>query len=331
MSAKEFKELYFNALLNLLWRQWSRLGIAGQIATGKSPYVLDPEALLLFSAWFCRYDQRLYDLFIDWLRINGVFINLQRLKTLSKNSTYKDDASLGFIAAQVNISGERKWKKFADELLAFRNSEVSSMFLSPDQNLAVFHRETDETALKYGFARNPYISSGKVSQFPTAESAGILLQMRGVFGLSARAETILALLNKDVCKIQDIADISGFAWKSIQDVLMELSATPLLTIHGSGKRGRYYSLKSPEKIRGLFEAESFLFPDWRRIYNALGALWKTVSNPRLSNLSEQTFKFEIKRVFEDEIGKTFLDAGIGELKFMNADEIADLPTLLEKI
>ena len=56
MSVREFRDEYFNALLDLVWRQWTRLGISGHIASDNSPYVVDPEALLLFSSSFCRYD-----------------------------------------------------------------------------------------------------------------------------------------------------------------------------------------------------------------------------------------------------------------------------------
>ncbi|NMA43095.1 MAG: hypothetical protein GX946_06915 [Oligosphaeraceae bacterium] len=331
MSVREFRDEYFNALLNLIWRQWTRLGISGQIASDDSPYVVDPEALLLFSSSFCRYDQRLYDLVIDWLRVNGAFINVQRLKSLSCKVSQKDAASLGFIVATMSKLSSRKWKKLADDLLPVKRAEAVPMFIAPDQKPLDFCRQKDKIALQYGYLRMPYQPTNKVTVFPIGVSASILLQMRGVFGLSARAETILTLLNKDICKIQDVADISGFSWKSIQDTLMELTAGGLVATDAKTKRGRYYYLKSPDKIQHLFDVKHFFFPDWRRIFDSLGALWQAVANPRLIDLSEKTFHSEMARVFEEEIGEKLLDAGISELQFLNPEKVYSLPPLLEKL
>ncbi|MBN2641858.1 MAG: hypothetical protein JXR78_09405 [Victivallales bacterium] len=330
MSAIEFKQSYFDALLNLLWRQWSRLGVAGQISPQSSPYVLDPESLLLFSAYFCRYDQRLYDLIIDWLQENGGFINMQRLKTIGGKAEYDYSASLGFIASQLNPQRNRKWRKTAVELIP-ETTVTTPMFLLPDGTSLEYCPHIDEAALKYGFIRNTYRYSGKVCPFPLQDCATILLQLRGIFGLSARAETILALLNKETCKIQDIAELSGFSWKSIQDVIAELSATPVVSTHEENRRGRCYFLNSPEKIRQLFETENFVFPDWGTIFNILFHIWKTVSNPRLAHLSDQTFRGEIERVFLDNTGRTFLHTRIDELKFIDADKFTLLPEILDKL
>ena len=70
MSVNKFKQELLNAILELLWKQWTLLGVAGQI-NAHDNFVLDPEALLIFSAHFAKFDQRLYDLVIDWLQCNG--------------------------------------------------------------------------------------------------------------------------------------------------------------------------------------------------------------------------------------------------------------------
>lgn len=144
-------------------------------------------------------------------------------------------------------------------------------------------------------------------------------------------EIILILLNKDICKIQNIAGVSGFSWKSIQDVLTEMTAAGFTATSGGEKRGRHYFLKSPEKIKNLFDVQNLYFPDWRRIFDVLGIIGETVANPRLAGLSEQTFKSELGRIFEDEIGEMLLNVGIGELEFLNAETVTELPKLLDKI
>ncbi len=331
MSATNYKQRYLNALMDLLWRQWRRLGVAGQMDPGDSPYVLDPEALLLFSSRFCRYDQRLYDLVIDWLRQNGAFINIQRLKSLAKKADGSDWPSLGFMAAKISDRQGKKWQKLAHDLVSRRQQEPCCMFWDSDQLPVGFQSEVDEDAMQYGLVRNPYLSSAKVTPFPMSDCATVLLQLRGVFGLSARAETVLVLLNREAGKIQDIADHSGYAWKSIQDVLTELCATPLAATHGAGKRGRSYFLTAPEKIKGLFPVSSFRFPHWLRAYEALAIIWTTVANPRLASLSEQSLQSEMLRIYDAGAGEMLFASGIDELRITSAGEMAFLPERLARV
>lgn len=331
MSATEFRKRYGDAVLDLLWRQWTQLGIAGQMAAGNRSYVLDPEALLVFSSWFCRYDQRLYDLVIDWLRSNGDFISIPRLRAIMGQAHGGDGASLGLMISCIGAGKERRWVKLADDLLPKQTVLPEPLFSGMDGRPVDFHRTNDPVAGQYGFIRNLYVPSGKAVAFSSECEAAFLLQLRGAFGLSARAETILALLAQETGKIQDIADISCFSWKSIQDVLAELTASGLVATRDGEKRGRYYFLTSPQKILALFGKRAVIFPDWPRIFNVLAIIWKTVTKPKLAAVSAQTFSGEIKLMFAEQIKESLLHARVAELQFLHEHDISRLPDLLAEI
>ena len=331
MSVNEFKQQLFDAVLELLWRQWSQLGISGQISTDGTSYVLDPEVLLIFSTRFGRYDQRLYDLILDWLRLNGSAINIQRLKTLAGNCRFKDLPSLGYLAAQMQLADGNRWKKPATDFLPAPVETPVPMFLSPGNGRTNFIRRQDELAAQYGFLRDAYVPSGKVTPYPVDDVPALLLRTRGLFGVSARAETILILLDKGICRIQDIADRTGFAWKSIQDVLTEMIAAGFVAARSGEKRGKYYLLKAPEKVKALLNIENCRFPDWKNLFDALGILWETVSNPRLAALSEATFRSELERVFEESVGNALLCAEFKELQCPDAESLLTLPEILKRI
>jgi len=55
---REFRESFLDKLLDLLWRQWTALGVSGH-AEGDTPWVIDPEALLLATCTFGRFEPRL--------------------------------------------------------------------------------------------------------------------------------------------------------------------------------------------------------------------------------------------------------------------------------
>ena len=321
MSVNKFKQELLNAILELLWKQWTQLGVAGQI-NAHDNFVLDPEALLIFSAHFARYDQRLYDLVIDWLQCNGESINLPRLKALLKGFDNTDRKSLGFIAASVK---SKKWQPLAKSLLP-KDDEVETMFFGND-----FVPHPDETALRYGFKRNQYVPGNKVMPFPVKGNASLLLRLRGAFGMSARAEAILTMLNKEFCRIQDVADAGGFSWKAASDVLNELCTSGVAVTLDKNKRGRTYFLKDASAIRSLFGVDTVNFPDWLTVFEMLSVVWKCINNPRLAEVSEKTASGELQREFTQKIGDLLQNCGITSLSKLTAESMLSLPEIVQTI
>ena len=321
MSVNKFKQALLDAVLELLWKQWTQLGVAGQI-NAKNNFVLDPEALLIFSAYFARFDQRLYDLIIDWLQCNGASINLPRLKALLKRFADADRNSLGFITASVNL---KKWNVFAKTLLP-EDVETEPLFFEND-----FVSSPDEKALRYGFKRNRYVQSNKVVPFPDNGNASLLLRLRGAFGMSARAEAILAMLNKEFCRIQDVADAGGFSWKAASDVLDELCTSGVAVTLDKNKRGRTYFLKDASTMRSLFGVNTVSFPDWLTIFEMLSVVWKCISNPRLAEVSEKTVSGELQREFTQKINDRLQNCGIAPLSKLYPESMSSLPEIVQAI
>jgi len=102
-------------VVDFLWRQWSSIGVAGYARIGDD-WIIDPEALLLATTHFGRYDARLLDESIDWLVKFGRRINLQRLQNLHRVWTGVADPRV--LAAISDILGQqaalRKWRVIAD-------------------------------------------------------------------------------------------------------------------------------------------------------------------------------------------------------------------------
>jgi hypothetical protein len=321
MSVIKFKQDILNAILELLWKQWTQLGVAGQIST-KNPFVLDPEALLIFSAHFARYDQRLYDLVINWLQCNGESINLPRLKAILKLSVDADPKSLGFISASVKM---KKWNAFAKTLLP-QNVKIEPLFFENN-----FAPQLDEIALHYGFKRNIYVPNNKVMSFPIQGNASLLLRLRGAFGMSARAEAVLAMLDKNFCRIQDVADLGCFSWKAARDVLDELYSSGVVITLDKNKRRRTYFLKSSNAICRLFEIEKVIFPDWITIFNMLTTVWLCFNTPRITEVSEKTALSQFEREFITKNNDSLQNCKIASLSKLTPNSIFNLPKIIQEI
>ena len=310
MSAQEYKKQVFESIQDLLWKQWTALGVPGHITASKSNAVLDPEALLVFSAGFARYDQRLYDLILDWLQVHSSQINIQRLKALDAKSEWKDSASLGYMSAVAAKTNPTRWKKPAMDFLPDDATSPVALFRDENGEPERYIPRQDEQALKYGFFRNIRIDTQEVSVFHPKTTATLLLRMRGFLGISARAETLLVLLTSPQCKVQDIVDRSGFTWKSIQDVLGELASGGFVSSVDGVSRGKLYYLPEPDSIRKLFSVrQGSIFPNWLCIYDAIGLLWQAVSNPHLSKVLEETFSNELESLYADRLQQELLKSG----------------------
>lgn len=332
MSAQEYKKQVFEAVQDLLWKQWTALGVPGQIAASKSNTVLDPEAMLIFSARFARHDQRLYDLILDWLQVHSSQINIQRLKALHAKSEWKDSASLGYMSAVAAKTNPTRWKKPAMDYRPDDPSSPVALFLDEHGEPERYIPRQDELALKYGFRRNVRTDTLEMPVVSLPKTiATILLRMRGFLGISARAETLMVLLTSPRCKVQDIVDRSGFTWKSIQDVLGELASGGFVSSVEGISRGKLYDLPDPDSIRKLFGIrQRCLFPNWLCIYDAIGLLWQTVSNPRLGKVSEETFSHELGSLYSDRLQQKLLKSGHPALNKTHLD-CTSFPRLISSL
>ena len=113
MSLKSFREEFIEHVHSLLWRQWTRLGVAGPDVP-ESGCITDPEALLLFTFEVGRSEPRLYDEVLEWLSHNERLVNIQRLRNLiSQDSAF--DFSLAAAPARwlCTLNKTSKWRDLA--------------------------------------------------------------------------------------------------------------------------------------------------------------------------------------------------------------------------
>ena len=52
MSVENYKKALFDSIMNLLWRQWVALGVAGYSRESEKQYTLDPESRVLLCGAF---------------------------------------------------------------------------------------------------------------------------------------------------------------------------------------------------------------------------------------------------------------------------------------
>jgi hypothetical protein len=82
MLISEIRDEVGQGLLDFAWRQWAQIGVSATVE-GADGWVVDPEALILFTIGIARRDPRLFDEMLDWMAFNHELLSTQRLRNLA--------------------------------------------------------------------------------------------------------------------------------------------------------------------------------------------------------------------------------------------------------
>ena len=158
MLQKNFKIFFLENILDFLWRQWSTLGIAGS-ACCEDRWIIDPEALIVFSLDFARYDSRLFDEILDWLIINAKWIDIQRLRGILKN---KDEtirrliSAVAFLISKEAKTYQRKWRPLGLSQMPDYRTQYDILFKTKEGKDHPKSMEQADIFFSYGFIRKPF-------------------------------------------------------------------------------------------------------------------------------------------------------------------------------
>ncbi len=292
-SLTSFKIEFRESLLAFLWHQWSALGVSGHARTSDD-WLIDPEALLLFSTAVARYDARLFDEILDWLQLNADALNLQRLARLQKDHTLGDASVLAAMATQLtHARAHPKWRTVAARVPRPDSSAPARPLFS---HLPAPIR-TDALWLAWGWQRPPVELRG-LSQTPRPDQpATFLFKLRALFGLQTRAEVMAWLLAHASGHPADIARATGYFRGSIQAVLNELAASGHVYALRTG-REKNFGLHRDEWRFLLTWSETKDFPRWLR-WPVILALFQRLNDllehPKLATMSPAVQAIELER------------------------------------
>ncbi|TYO98346.1 hypothetical protein EDC39_107147 [Geothermobacter ehrlichii] len=307
-SLNEFKEKVLEQLLALLWRQWSAIGVSGYSGSEELK-VVDPEALLLLTLTVARYDARLFDEVLDWLVVNGDFLNVQRLQSLVKQFDFQARAELSAVAELLGqkASVALKWNKLATR---YTQDKESPLFYMKDGRLMPAPKDCDKVFQRHGLLRPPVKMRNLSQPFPSEGLPTLLLRLRALLGVNLRCEILCLLGSVDEIHPSLIARRIGQHPRSTQNVLAEMVLSGVVQVR-TRAREKIYSL-TPGILDRLLRPEGFT--PWQNsvpLFRALEILWLGVSDPRRQKLDPLMLASECRRLAKEMKG-LFGDAGMGQ-------------------
>ncbi len=288
-------------MVDLLWHQWSSIGVAGYERPGEQR-IIDPEALVLATTRFGRYDSRLMDESIDWLMKFGQRISLQRLRGLEKNwPGVADPHVLSSIADMLGGQvAHRKWRVLAAPPARILDPEP--LFLVRDGNPTPQFNETDPVFAKHGLLRGVVVLRN-MSQAPDPRRPeNLVFTLRALLGVNARAEIMAWLLTHESGHPAAIARATGYFSKSIQQILNEMAGSGQLASTRTS-REKHFFLPRRKEWQALLTptaAGRNTIPewiDWMPLFSAVTRFAEALGKPGLDQKSEHYQAIQLREAF----------------------------------
>jgi hypothetical protein len=217
------------AAADAVWQQWAVLGapITGAGSTPQS--VIDPEALLLLSAFVRPAERRLDDVLSWWAASGSTLLSVQRTTTLLRQFPPATRGGVAAFAADAVKAGDARWATLAKAT-------------------------TEETMLA---------SRGKRGGEPRLTSdPALMLRLRAAFGVGVKADLVALLLaaNRQASTIRTLSKASGYTPAAIRRAAQEMEAADVIR-PVQGRPVAYYA--DPQRWAALLGTSAGEESAWR--------------------------------------------------------------------
>jgi hypothetical protein len=265
LSLKEFKERFYDDLIEIHWKHWTSLGVSSHVKSEKK-WIIDLEPLILSTLAIGLHDKRLLSSSVEWLIKNGEWMNLSRLK--------------------------RNFKIFTQEAPGLKGpSLIPKIF---ELFVSVYEKSTHKKIVlgkydSYGSEENlimeyeTFLGTFKMRSVTTEPKlqhpALIQLLLRNIFGVDARTEILIYLLTNVSGNSNSIAKEIYYNQKNVYTILEKWSRGQIVTKISEQKMPRYSINRKKELLHafGLREIPNYL--NWTRTFLLLDRLAKALTIP----------------------------------------------------
>jgi len=218
----------------LAWSLWAEMGVSGWQRNHAS-HAIDPERLILFTAFLGDTDPRLRDESTDWCIAYGRYVSAARLRNLLATQTPEVRATFAGVAATVNAHSNLRW---------------------PSATQARPYTRTQRSA---------------IADF-TGPSL-VVLRLRALFGVGARAEVLRAFLADPAARFSaaDVAPDAGYTKRNIAEAMDALRTAGLLRVQAL-RNQRLFGLADAAWLTSLPGGLPEAWPRWSSVFRVLEGL-----------------------------------------------------------
>jgi hypothetical protein len=253
----------------LAWGAWVELGVSGWTET-HSQWAIEPESLVIFTAFLGDEDARLRDGATDWCVRNWRYVSKARLKNLVREQSPAVRSAFGEFAATVNEHAGVDWP--------------------------------------YATQPRPFTVTGRSSAPQLEKPSMVWLRLRAMFGLGARAEILRYFLSQHDGRSSTaaISVATSYTKRNIAEECETLAHAGVLRLRPIGNRF-YYSLAKRAELEAFVGSMPAITPDWIAMFGIAGQLVRLESAAQTGTSRTLTVK---ARTAIDEIEEDLDELGI---------------------
>ncbi len=282
-SIKDFKQEFLNILLEIHRRQWAALGaVSGEVE--EKQWIIDLESLVMSTFSLGLQDPDLLTAAVQWMDINGDWINLSRYKRLRRVFLETEKEAGG------PILNAFLFKHMPSSLARYAHQENVPERQSADQSAA------DEIEYSQFFRKLEF--PGQCREMNVQHPSLLQLLLRGVFGIDARAEVLIYLLSHDSGNSNSIARELFFDQKAVYRIIERWKTVGVVETIPGGRIGNV-SVKREEAWMWLLGPSGRAdYLNWVRFYLLSATILRGLSVERVAEDEDQTASL-FKRLYED--------------------------------
>jgi DNA-binding transcriptional ArsR family regulator len=292
MSGSALYESVLDAALEVAWRQWTAIGVAGT-RTAKR-HIVDPEALLLATLTVGRSDPRLFDEAMDWVAANGRLVDMARLRRLGKGMgagprrLLRVVATLAVERSKLSSLREVAWAGLVAHEEHAEYAPEALFFGEPSER---HWTEPDPLFAGEGFTRGLLTLRGMSRQPDPRTGPCLRFRARALVGLGARAEVLTYLWTHDWAYGRLIADRAAYNQAPVAEYLSVLADAGFADRRDDGRR-LLYALSADLRGAGSPAPE---YVDWVGVWRIVTSLLDLL---RDESLSGDSLRLKLAEVLE---------------------------------
>ncbi len=276
-SIVTFRNEFTEGVLNFIWQQWCRMGVAGSMGQKKS-WVIDPEPILAFTTEVARHDARMFDEVMDWLVSNGHWINTQRFSTLLHQDNVGNRAVAGAMASWMTEHDKSmKWRGLAQRTVSEARSPEEPLFHVAMGKPGGASGNEDSHFQRYGLIRERVRTRGLSQSVNMKDPVNIMFKSRALFGIGIRADVMALMMSTDGSHPRDLARTLGYNPMRVQEVLVGLAEAGVAFVRPVGLAKHYWIDR--DKWLGILTEKQAAAPrwiNWRALTRGLSVIWRQV-------------------------------------------------------
>lgn len=334
-----FKFAYLDGVLELLWLQWSNLGVLGQ-RDERTKALLDPEAMIIATVHFGRYDPRLFDAAVEWCLLNESWLSSARLQRLQQHLDSEGRAILSAIAGTLlKVGRSAKWRSLSQSAAGPAATDApASLFRLRDERPLPQTGGRDPIFLRHGLRRPIWESRGLSVITPLRNPAALRIRLRALIGVTSRVEIILYLLTHGRAHPRLVARQAHYAQPPVAKAMKDMALSGFISQQRTGREVEY-GLDRLSWIRFLGVPEDLVWANWHIVFLALVRVWKFVASLEQRNPPRSVLGSELSRcaqeirpmLYEGEVDVHLAEGTAGQPESYPDVFMSDMRALLRRL